>query len=314
MNGMLFGIVGPTACRKTEVSIAVAQATGAEIVSTDSVQVYRGMDIGSAKPDLSERAGIPHHMLDVAEIDAPSYSVAAYRDAAFACIDGIIERRHTPLLVGGSGLYVSALTQPLNFAIPSDPEIRAETDSMYERSPQEAMEKLMRCDPQSAARLHIHDKKRIVRALEVYRCAGKPLSSYSDGFTEAQAAPPRYPSRLFGLTMERSALYARINTRVDRMLENGLLDEARTIYARGFDRSLPAMQSIGYRQLFEYFDGACTLEEAIERIKMETRRYAKRQYTWFNRYRALTWLSVDDGAETAANRIIEAIREEQESC
>lgn len=311
MSTILYGIVGPTACRKTEVAIAVAKRVDAEIISADSVQVYRGMDIGSAKPSLVERGGVMHHMLDVADIDTPAFSVSMYREASFTCIDDVISRGKTPLLAGGSGLYISALTQPLSFAVPADPEIRREISEEFDRSPETVIDALRACDPVTAARLHPNDKKRIVRAMEVYRCSGMPLSSFGSGFSAAPAEPARYPSKLFGLTMDRARLYERIERRVDDMMERGLLAEARTIYERGYDRSLPAMQSIGYRQLFMYFDGACTLEEAVSNIKMETRRYAKRQYTWFRRDPNLVWLDVEESGEAAAEQISRIILEEK---
>lgn len=311
MNHVLYGIVGPTACGKTAVGVLVAERIGAEIVSADSVQIYRGMDIGSAKPDGAERRGIPHHMLDCMDIDAPSCSVAGYRDLALAAISDIRSRGKIPLLVGGSGLYINALTQLLNFAVPSDPAQRKKYESLYDASPDAAWEELEHVDPATAQRLHIHDRKRVVRALEVFACEGKPLSAYGNDFSNERDETPPVASRMFGLTLPRDELYRRINERVDVMMAAGLEREARSIWEKDYARELPAMQSIGYKQLFAYFDGNSTLENAVESIKRETRRYAKRQVTWFKRYPAIEWLDMRIGTEQAAAEIAQRIREER---
>lgn len=283
-------VVGPTACHKTDFSIDLAERVGGEIVSADSVQVYIGMDIGSAKPTFAERRGIWHHMLDCVPIDAPDFSVAQYRQMASQAIEGILSRGRVPILVGGSGLYVSALICPLGFAVPKDEQARMRMDALYEENPQAALESLKNCDPATAARLHVNDRKRIVRALEVYECSGKPLSAYGNDFqnTGGQAAP--FEPLMFGLNMDRRALYERIDRRVDAMFARGLAEEARRIYDKGYARSLPAMQSIGYRQLFSHFDGSCTLDKAAEQIKLDTRHFAKRQLTWFLRDKRINWL------------------------
>lgn len=282
-------IVGPTACHKTDYSIDLAERVGGEIVSADSVQVYTGMDVGSAKPTLEERRGIPHHMLDCVPVDTPDFSVAQYRAMAAEAIEGILSRGNVPIVVGGSGLYVNSLTYPLGFAVPKDATAREQMDALYAENPQAAFERLKECDPASAARLHVHDRKRIVRALEVYECSGKPLSFYGNGFQNAGDRTAPFEPLMLGLTMERNALYERIERRVDNMFRRGLVAEARGIYARGYDRNLPAMQSIGYKQLFSHFDGDCTLNEAVERIKLDTRHFAKRQFTWFLRDKRTIW-------------------------
>ena len=282
-------IVGPTACHKTDCSIDLAERVGGEIVSADSVQVYTGMDIGSAKPTVAERRGIPHHMLDCVPIDTPDFSAARYRELAVEAIRGILARGRVPIVVGGSGLYVSSLTYPLGFAVPKNEDARQKMDALYAQNPQTAFERLKTCDPASAARLHMNDRKRVIRALEVYECSGKPLSAYGNDFqnTGGQSAP--FEPLMIGLNMERSALYGRIEHRVDAMFARGLVEEARHIYESEYDRTLPAMQSIGYKQLFSHFDGAYTLEEAAERIKLDTRHFAKRQLTWFLRDERTLW-------------------------
>lgn len=285
-------VVGPTACHKTDASILLAHALQAEIVSADSVQVYQGMDIGSAKPTLPEREGISHHMLDCVAIDTPSFSVSAFRTLACEAVDGILARGKLPIIVGGSGLYINAVISPLRFAAPADEEMRQTLSDAYDRSPEEVFLRLQACDAATASRLHIHDKKRIVRALEVYACSGKPFSAYGNDFAGCAQEDAAYDAVMIGLNMERSHLHERIEARVDSMFAQGLLAEAEAIYAAGYDRSLPAMQSIGYRQLFQYFDGALSLAEAIALIKRDTRRFARRQLTWFRRDTRIHWIDV----------------------
>ncbi len=293
-NKKIICIVGPTACHKTETSIELAKRTNGEIVSADSVQVYIGMDIGSAKPTIEEQQGIKHHMIDCVSINTPEFSVSQFRILALQAIDDILTRGKTPIVVGGSGLYVNALTFPLGFAIPRDDKIRKEMESLYENNPHDAFDRLIIVDPITAERLHVNDKKRVIRALEVYACSGKPLSSYGNDFTNESGNTAPCEPLMIGLDMDRKLLYERINLRVDLMMKNGLLDEAKRIYDVGYDAKLPAMQSIGYRQLFSYFSGVCTLNEAIEKIKLDTRHFAKRQLTWFRRDKRIVWHDVTD--------------------
>lgn len=287
-------IVGPTASGKTGLAIRCAQKVNAEVVSADSVQVYRLLDIGSAKPTEAEREGIPHHLLDCVDICDRSFSVSAYRQMAQTAIAEIVSRGRLPIVVGGSGLYINALIDPLNFAIPANAEIRQELSEAYDASPEQIWSRLQEADPDTAARLHINDKKRIVRALEVYFVGGKPLSEYGANFTKQDDSALPYRPILIGLTMERAELYARINRRVDEMMRCGLLDEVRMLQERGFARDLPALQSIGYRQLLAHLDGSGELEDAVEAIKRETRRFAKRQMTWFKRDNRIKWFDAAD--------------------
>jgi tRNA dimethylallyltransferase len=287
-------VVGPTACHKTEFSISLAERVNGEIVSADSVQVYLGMDIGSAKPTLEERRGIPHHMIDCVPIDTPEFSVSQYRSMASEAIEDILRRGKTPIVVGGSGLYVNALTYPLGFAVPKDEGARKRMEALYDSDPNVAYTRLALIDPETASRLHLNDKKRIVRALEVFECSGKPLSSYGNDFQNTGGGEALFEPLLFGLDIERALLYKRIDLRVDQMLASGLAAEARGIYDRGYSRNLPAMQSIGYRQLFCVFDGETTLEQATEQIKLDTRHFAKRQLTWFRRDQRIRWQDVGD--------------------
>ena len=282
-------IVGPTACHKTELSIELAKRVSGEIVSADSVQVYFGMDIGSAKPPLEERQGIRHHLIDCLPIDTPEFSAAMFRDLAQDAIEEIVSRGHTPIIVGGSGMYVNSLTYPLGFAIPRNDAARENATLEYERDSEAAYARLKNVDPVTALRLHPNDKKRIVRALEVFDCSGQPLSDFGADFQNCAGEQAPFEPMLIGLTMEREALYQRINLRVDHMMEQGLLDEARRIYDAGYNPSLPAMKSIGYQQLFAFFRGECTLQEAVEKIKQDTRHFAKRQLTWFRRDARIVW-------------------------
>jgi len=302
-------IVGPTACHKTELSIELAKRTRGEIVSADSVQVYFDLDIGSAKPSIEERQGIPHHMIDCLPIDTVDVSVSMFRSMALEVIDGIASRGNTPIVVGGSGLYVNALTYPLGFAVPKNDEIRALVATEYDQAPLKAYERLNTVDPVSARKLHPNDKKRIVRALEVYDCSGQPLSGYGADFLNSAGDVAALDPLMIGLTMDREQLYQRINLRVDHMMAQGLLAEARAIYDADYQRDLPALRSIGYQQLFAYFDGAYSLEEAIEKIKQDTRHFAKRQLTWFRRDERITWYDATDWDNTK-DALIEQLESE----
>ena len=282
-------IVGPTACHKTELSIELAKRVNGEIVSADSVQVYFGMDIGSAKPPLEERQGIRHHLIDCLPIDTPAFSAAMFRDMASDAIHDIISRGRVPIIVGGSGLYVNALTYPLGFAIPRNDAARENATVEYEQDSEAAYKRLSSVDPITAQRLHPNDQKRIVRALEVFDCSGQPLSSFGADFQNSAGEQAPFEPLMLGLTMEREALYGRINLRVDRMMEQGLLDEAKRIFDAQYDPTLPAMKSIGYQQLFAFFRGECTLQDATEKIKQDTRHFAKRQLTWFRRDERIVW-------------------------
>ncbi len=299
-------IVGPTACHKTELAIELAKRTGGEIVSADSVQVYIGMDIGSAKPTQQERQGIAHHLIDCLPIDTSAFSVAMFRNLAAEAIGGIASRGNAPLIVGGSGLYVNALTYPLGFAVPRDESARIKASAAYDADPAAAFERLGRVDPRTAERLHPNDKKRIVRALEVFDCSGKPLSDFGADFQNSAGEPGTFEPLMIGLTMERELLYRRIDLRVERMIEQGLLEEAKKIYEAGHDPDLPALRSIGYRQLFACFGGACTLDGAVAQIKQDTRRFAKRQMTWFRRDDRIAWHDVTDW-DSAKDALIERL-------
>lgn len=298
-------IVGPTASHKTELSIELAKRMDGEIVSADSVQVYLGMDIGSAKPTPEERQGIQHHLIDCVPIDTPEFSVSMYRGMAIDAIGEIVARGRVPIVVGGSGLYVNALTYPLGFAIPKNDAARERASLEYDQDAEAACARLKKVDPVTAERLHPNDKKRIVRALEVYDCSGLPLSGYGADFQNSAGEQAAFEPMLIGLNMERALLYSRINLRVDRMMEHGLLEEAKRIHNENHDPNLPAMRSIGYAQLFSYLEGDGSLADAVEQIKLDTRHFAKRQLSWFRRDERITWYDVTKWDEMKTSLIDE---------
>ena len=301
-------LVGPTASGKTAVSIELAKLLNAEIVSADSIQVYRGLDIGSAKPTLEERQGITHHMIDVVDASNGSFSVAEYKRLASQCIEDIAARGKLPIVAGGTGLYINALTYPLQFTnVPGDPAVREALQNEQVREPGSLYRRLQEIDPATAARLHPNDGKRIVRALEVYEVSGQPLSAHGADFQNAAGAKPPFDAALFGLNMDRTLLYARIERRVDDMMRTGLLSETRALLDAGLSLDLLALQGLGYKQLLRHLRGETTLSDAVEEIKQETRRYAKRQLTWFKRDMRIRWLDASGGD---ARALAEAIYQE----
>ena len=275
-------IAGPTASGKTALSIALARETGGEIVSADSMQVYRGMDIGTAKATAEERAAVPHHMLDVAD-PGENFSVARYVEEASACCDDIISRSHVPVITGGTGLYIDSLLSGRSFAESGDPLLRAALNDEYDRSGGEAMlARLRAIDPMRAQRLASTDRRRIVRALEIYELTGMTITEHDEA---SRSVPPRYEAERIVLGFsDRAVLYDRIDRRVDEMMTSGLLDEVRTLMARGTDPMCTSMQAIGYKESVMYLNGLASYEETVGLIKQSSRRYAKRQMTWFRRW------------------------------
>ncbi len=302
-------IVGPTACRKTEISVALAKSCNGEIVSADSVAVYRGLDIGSAKPTLEERGGVLHHMIDVADITDTSFTVAFFRQMARASIDEILAKDRLPIVVGGSGLYSDAIFSEMRFCAPSDSAVRAALEREYTKDPNALFSRLKAVDKITASRLHPNDAKRVIRALEVYEVSGIAFSAWNASFQKAQEEGETYDTRRFGLSMPRELLYKRIELRVDRMFQQGLKEEAYALFDRGLtpDR-YTAMQSIGYAQLFEAYCGRCTVEDAKAKIKLDTRHFAKRQMTWFRRNPKTVWFEITPETESAV--LIDRIKEE----
>lgn len=299
-------VIGPTASGKSDLALTLAKRLDGEIVNADSMQIYKGMDIGTAKLDASQRQGIAHHLLDIVDI-GQAYSVADYKQAALGIMEDISKRGRMPIVCGGTGLYVSALTSKLDFStVKGDEALRQSYIAYAQQHGNEALhEKLRAVDPELAARLHPNDVKRIVRGLEVYELTGKPLSQNGKGFTSEQSED--YPFCLLGLEWPREQLDERIYARVDAMMEQGLYGEARAIYAQGVDFEHPSMMALGYRQLFRHFRGECTLDEAVADIKRETRRFAKRQMTWFRRDLRIHWLPANQ--YTTANSLADAAME-----
>lgn len=310
MNGSatVICIVGPTACHKTEVAIGLAKRLDGEIVSADSVAVYRRLDIGSAKPAVAERDGIPHRMIDVADPDDRDFTVARFREMAIHAIDSILDSGKLPIVVGGSGLYSDSIFADMSFSVPSDPAVRKRIESEYTADPLGVYARLRSLDPVTASRLHVNDAKRVIRALEIYEISGSTFSEKNHDFETVQETPVRYRVLRFGLNMDRSLLYERINSRVDAMFQNGLVKEAYELFGEGYTPEFPAFQSIGYAQLYEAYRGNMTLEEAKEAIKLATRRFAKRQLTWFRRNPETKWFFTDRYPSIEA--VISAIEED----
>jgi tRNA dimethylallyltransferase len=284
-------LIGPTAVGKTALSLALAERFSCEIVGLDSMQIYRHMDIGTAKATAEERAKVPHHLLDVVDPDE-EYHVARYvTDAVTACRE-IIARGNRPLLVGGTGLYLKGLLEGL-FEIPPVPEVvRA---SLSQRLAEEGrallFAELEQCDPESAGRIHPNDTHRLLRALEIFLATGR---SWSEHLREQKVRPALTKVLQVGLLCERNALYERINLRVEKMVEEGLLGEVEKLLAMGYDPGLKAMQSIGYRHMLQYLQGHWSWDEALELLARDTRRYAKRQMTWFGNDPNIRWFAPSD--------------------
>ena len=298
-------IAGPTASGKTALSIQLAKEMDGEIVSCDSMQVYKDMDIGTAKPTPEEQAGIPHHMLSVAE-PWEDFSVSRYCAMADPIVEDILRRGKSPIIVGGTGLYMDALIRGNAFAPCPSTGRREELEALAASQGIEAViEKLQKVDPESAARLHPSDQKRIVRAMEVYLETGMTITEHN---RKTQEIPPKYHPIRFTLTdRQRQTLYDRIDRRVDTMVEAGLIEEIQGLLARGIPEKCTAMQAIGYKEFVAALHGACSLEEAAGQVKQSSRRYAKRQLTWFRRNPENIWLIREDGQ--ASMEILDSARQ-----
>ncbi|MCL5780954.1 MAG: tRNA (adenosine(37)-N6)-dimethylallyltransferase MiaA [Firmicutes bacterium] len=299
-------IVGPTASGKTDVAIELAKMVRGEVISADSILVYRGMDVGTAKPTPEEMQGIPHHLIDIVNPDE-EFSVAMYQSAAEKLITEITGRGNLPLLVGGTGLYVRSVIDHYDFTpAPRDEGLREKLKQQAATMGAEAMHrKLAAVDPASAARLHPNDTRRVIRALEVYYQTGKPITEYQ---YSQQNTTPKYRLKMFGLTMDRQLLYRRIEQRVDLMLQRGLVEEVRQLMQR-YDAWGTALQGLGYKEIIAYIKGECTLEDAVEILKRNTRRFAKRQLTWFKADKRIHWLYMEDysNKNAVANEIAKQI-------
>ena len=302
---------GPTASGKTALSVALARAFDGEIINADSMQIYKNLDVGTAKPSAEERQGIPHYLLDFLSPETP-YSVADFTAAADPLIRDITARGRLPLVVGGTGLYITSLLSGMAFAPEkTDPAIRARLQARADTEGGAALyAELQRVDPDYAAQVHPNNLPRVIRALELFEATGRRMS---DQRREARPAEAPYHALCLCLTCrDRAVLYSRIDRRVDKMVENGVLDEARQVYDHR-DAYRTAAQAIGYKEFFPYFEGTANLTECTERLKQATRNYAKRQLTWFRRQNDAVWLYLDeeDVTEHACTLVRAFLRNEE---
>ena len=284
-------VVGATASGKTALAVELARRLNGEVISADSMQIYRGLSIATAKPTAEEMNGIPHHLIDFAELDE-EFSVARFCELGHRAIEGVSARGRLPIVCGGTGLYVDSLLNNIIFPdIPSDGALRDRLNSEFDEHGGGALlERLRKADPETAEKLSPADRKRIVRGLEVYELSGTTLSEFS---RRSRAFPDRYRSCVIGIGYrDRQKLYDRINLRVDLMLKEGLLDEVRNFYSENAGKTV--IQAIGCKELLPYLRGEQTLTEAVEKLKMETRRFAKRQLTWFRRNDKIIWIYADE--------------------
>lgn len=281
-------VTGPTATGKTALSVELAKKLGGEIVSADSMQIYRGMDIGTAKVTKAEMQNIPHHMIDIAD-PSEDYSVSRYVEEADAAVRGILSRGRLPIVAGGTNLYIDSLIAGLDFAEKAeDAALRESLNKQYDDIGGEAMlEHLRSFDPERAAKLHPADKRRIVRAVEIYILTGETITRHDE---ETKKRPKRYDAVKIALTFaDRAVLYDRINARVDKMVSDGLFDEVKGLLDSGLSPACTSMQAIGYKEPAAYFRGEMSKDAAIELIKLSSRRYAKRQLTWLRRDTTVLW-------------------------
>lgn len=298
MDRLLLCLLGPTAVGKTEIAIQLAQRLNAEIVSVDSRQIYRQMDIGTAKPTPEEQQLARHHLIDCVDISQP-FSVADYQSLADATIADIQNRDKRVLLVGGAGLYFRAIVDGLFEGPGANPALRKRLEAEAAQHGVDTLHKrLHACDPESAERIHPNNLVRVIRALEVYELTGTPMSELQQQWHPEKQ---RYPFIAFGLTMPRALLYHRIEQRVDVMLANGLIAEVESLLAAGYARDSVALQSFGYRELIAYLDRGCTYLEAISQLKQNTRRFAKRQLTWFRKDTRIEWLDRESRSDIVAS-------------
>lgn len=306
MKKPLILIAGPTASGKTKTSVLLAKAIDGEIISADSMQIYKGMDIGTAKVKPEEMDGIPHYMIDEWDPDFPC-SVAAFKARVNAYIEAIYEKGKIPILVGGTGFYINAILFDTQFEETNPNTVYRESLAEIARfeGAEVLHQKLQEIDPQSAEEIHANNVKRVIRALEYYHETGEPISQHNAKEREKRAENESpYDYTFFALTMERQLLYNRINQRIDEMMEEGLLEEVERIYEMGYSEDLPALKAIGYKEFFPYFRGEMSLEACIEKLKQNTRNYAKRQLTWFKHQASPIMIEVDKlGLD--AQRIVE---------
>ncbi len=296
-------LVGPTAAGKTAVAIELARRLDAEIVSADSMQVYRGMDLGTAKPSAAERAAVPHRLIDVVEINE-RFDVARYVVLAHAAIAEIQRRGKTPLIVGGSGLYLRALTEGLTETPDADPSLRAELEAMGR---ERVLEELHRLDPEAATRIGPHNFRRLIRALEICRLTGRKSSDLRRDWDRSHLP------LMHGLERDRADLYARCDARVEAMFRAGLVDEVRSLLPRGLADNTTARQALGYKEVIAHLRGEATLEETIALVKTRTRQFAKRQLTWFRHQARVEWIHIaaHEDTKTVVEHLVNRLRSEE---
>ncbi|MCH5211475.1 MAG: tRNA (adenosine(37)-N6)-dimethylallyltransferase MiaA [Oscillospiraceae bacterium] len=294
---LLIVVAGPTASGKTRLAIDIAKAFDGEIVSADSMQIYKYMDIGTAKPTDEERAECRHHLIDFKEPDE-IFSVADYAKLAHEVIRDISERGRLPVICGGTGLYINSVVDDVTFGdMDTDYALREELKDIAEKDGGERLlDMLAEFDPVSAERLHPNNQRRIIRAIEFYKSTGVPISEHQEMTKQTES---RYEPIMFAIDHPREVLYERINLRVDFMIKDGLLEEVKKIMDMGYTKELNSMKGIGYKEIMDYYNGECTLHEAIEAVKQGSRRYAKRQLTWFRRDKRIIMLEPHSAAETA---------------
>ncbi len=310
MKEPLIILSGPTAVGKTKLSIELAKAVNGSIISADSAQVYRYMDIGSAKIKTEEMEGIKHYLIDVLDPSA-AFDVVTFKRMAQEAMDEILAEGKIPILVGGTGFYIQALLKDVCFEEEEgDKSYRQNLERLAEENADLLYEKLTECDPLSAKIIHPNNKKRVIRALEFYHENGYPISEHNAREKE-RSSPYRYA--YFVLNQDRKVLYERIEKRVDQMMEEGLLEEVRSLKEKGYDSSLVSMQALGYKQLLAYLDGKCSLEEAVYQIKRDTRHFAKRQLTWFRREKDVIFFDKGEFAseEEILNKMLKILKEEK---
>ena len=286
----LLVIIGPTAVGKTKLSIEMAKRYNGEIISGDSMQIYRGMDIGTAKITMNEMEGIPHYLIDIKE-PLENFSVAEFQHLVRDRISEIAKKGKLPIIVGGTGLYIQSVIYDYQFSdVPGDESFRLMLEERAKEIGNEALYKeLLAVDQESAAQIHPNNVRRVIRALEIYHLTGKTMKD----FQSTQQRDLLFKTALVGLTMERENLYSRINTRVDLMMNEGLLAEVKSLYQQGL-RDCQSIQAIGYKEIYDYLDGRVTLDEAVENLKQNSRRYAKRQLTWFRNKMEVQWFDMTD--------------------
>ncbi len=305
-------LTGPTSVGKTKLSISLAKAMNGEIISADSMQVYRKMDIGTAKITPNEMQGVKHYLIDEFDPDE-EFNVVKFKQRAMECVEEIYAKGKIPILVGGTGFYIQALLYDIQFDMTKDShsyrgeleEIAAEKGATY------LHEMLRKIDPKSAEVIHANNVKKVVRAIEFYHQNGYPISDHNE---EQRQNESPFQYAYFVLNHDRSVLYERIDKRVDLMVEQGLVDEVKSLYDEGYDLSLVSMQGLGYKEIIEYFEGEISLEEAIYRIKRDTRHFAKRQITWFKREREVVWVNKQefkDNDDEILNYMIGVLKEKE---